>query len=65
MALVPTLGLELGIGNYALDFLLQAEEVVVCNSVIGAWQVKACEDKTWKPGVLTPKLRNWLNSEEC
>lgn len=64
MALAPLLGLELVVGDYEFDFLLQAEELVLCNSIMGAWQVKTCRDKCWKPGWLTPKLRNLLNKEE-
>lgn len=64
MALAPVLGLELAVGNYALDFLLQAEELVLCNSIMGAWQVKTCRDKCWKPGWLAPKLRALLSNEE-
>lgn len=64
MALTPVLGLELAVGDFALDFLLQAEELVLCNSIMGAWQVKSCRDKCWKPGWLTPKLRNLLSNGE-
>ena len=64
MALAPTLGLELSVGNCALDFLLQADELVLCNSVMGALPVKTCRDKCWKPGWLAPKLRNLLSNEE-
>lgn len=64
IALAPELGLELAVGDYALDFLLQVEELVLCNSIMGAWQVKICRDKCWKPGWLTPKLRNLLSNEE-
>lgn len=64
MALAPVLGLELSVGSYSLDFLLQADELVLCNSIMGAIQVKICRDKCWKPGWLTPKLRNLLSDEE-
>ena len=64
MALAPVLGLDLAVGNYALDFLLQADELVLCNSIMGALQVKICRDKCWKPGWLAPKLRNLLSNEE-
>lgn len=64
MALAPVLGLELAVGNYTLDFLLQADEIVLCNSIMGALQVKVCRDICWKPGALTPKLRSLLSNEE-
>lgn len=64
MALAPVLGLELAVGNYTLDFLLQADEIVLCNSIMGVLQVKICRDKCWNPGALTPKLTKLLSNEE-
>lgn len=64
MELSPALGLALAVGDYTLDFLLQADELVLCNSVMGALQVKICQDKCWKPSWLAPKLRNLLRDEE-
>lgn len=65
MALAPAaLGLGLAVGDYSLDFLLESDEVLLCNSVIGVWQVKTCREKNWKPGNLIPKLRSLLIREE-
>lgn len=64
MALAPVLDLKLAVRDYTLDFLLQADELVLCNSVMGALQVKICLDKCWEPGWLAPKLRNLLRDEE-
>lgn len=64
MALAPTLGMGIQVGDYGLDFLLDADEVVMCNSVIGAWQVKSCRDARWQPGGLAEALRKQLNTQE-
>jgi 4-amino-4-deoxychorismate lyase len=64
MALAPALGLSLAVGNYSLDYLLESDEVLLCNSVIGVWQVRVCREKRWEPGCLTPKLRSLLTNEE-
>lgn len=43
-----------------LDELWKAEEVMVCNSLIGVWQIRGIESKTWEPGVCTTRIRNYL-----
>ncbi len=40
--------------------LLQAEEVMLCNSVFGVWQVRRLADRSWQPGQMTKQLRDWL-----
>jgi 4-amino-4-deoxychorismate lyase len=43
--------------------LLDAEEVLLVNSVIGAWQVKACAGRSWDPGTCAARVREWLDEE--
>ena len=63
MALSPRLGLQVLEQRFSLDFLLQAEEVLLCNSLIGVWPVKALAGKTWARHALAHKLRNMLHAE--
>lgn len=61
------IGLEsvLGLTNYvttiSLDALLNADEVIICNSLCGAFQVSAIGDTTWKPQALATTIRKILN----
>ena len=54
--LAPSLGLTILIKNILLTNLLQAEEVLVCNSLINAWQVTRLNDKHWQTQALAAKL---------
>ena len=47
-----------------LDRLLAAEEVTLVNSLIGAWQVRSIENKSWGLGPLTAQVRCWLDADE-
>lgn len=40
--------------------LLAAEEVMVCNSLIGVWQVREIENKRWEGGTCTLLIRQYL-----
>ncbi len=63
MALAPELALPLRVRNFPLPFLLQAEEVFLCNSVIGVWQVREAGEKTWDRGGLTGTIRRLLDEK--
>lgn len=39
-----------------LDEIKQADELFVCNSVIGIWPVRQLQEKSWQPGPLTQRL---------
>jgi 4-amino-4-deoxychorismate lyase len=58
--LAPSLGLTVAIGHLPLRTLLEADEVLVCNSVIGIWPVREIGPRTWLPGELVPALRRGL-----
>ncbi len=45
--LAPRLNLTIKVQKITLKDLLQADEVLICNSLIGAWQVIKLQDKTW------------------
>lgn len=44
-----------------LDEVLSADEVLICNSLYGVWQVRSIADRTWLKGELALQLRELLN----
>jgi len=44
--------------------LLDAQEVLLVNSVTGAWQVRECANRRWEPGGFTIRVREWLDEKE-
>jgi 4-amino-4-deoxychorismate lyase len=43
--------------------LLDAEEALLVNSVIGAWGIRACAGRRWAPGSWAGRVREWLDEE--
>jgi len=64
MGLAPILGYELEVRHLRLSELMDADEVIVCNSLYGAWQVRHLANHTWQPGVLAAKLRERLRQDD-
>jgi 4-amino-4-deoxychorismate lyase len=62
MELAPALGLRVAVEEISLRALLDADEVLVCNSVIGVWPVRAIGPRTWAPGELVPAVRRGLEA---
>lgn len=54
------LGLTLEVSRFPLRALLDADEVLMCNSVIGIWPVREIGPRHWLPGELAPALRRRL-----
>ena len=59
--LAYTLSLKATVEVIDLPTLLSADEVIICNSLYGAWQVKTIQDKIIKTGVLAANTRKALN----
>lgn len=59
------LSLSIGVKEckLGLDDLLHADEILLCNSVIGIWPVTKIIgiDKTWMHGPVTQQLQHWLS----
>ena len=55
--LAPTLSLKTSIKAIDLPTLLAADEVIICNSLYGAWQVKSVQEKTLKTAALADNIR--------
>jgi 4-amino-4-deoxychorismate lyase len=45
---------------YYKETLLDADEIFICNSIIGIWPVKQIENVSFKAGNMTKQLQNWL-----
>ena len=56
------LGYDVDIASIKYNDLMQADEVFVCNSLIGIWPAKKIQDKTWAPGYVSHALMQNLNA---
>jgi 4-amino-4-deoxychorismate lyase len=52
-----TLSLKILVETFNLEKLLTADEVIICNSLYGAWQVKGILQRTWLPEPLAANIR--------
>lgn len=64
LAFARELGLVVRIGTLSLDTLMVAEEVLLCNSVIGIWQVREFNGRVWPAGSLTAQLRRLVEERD-
>ena len=55
-----TLELKTKVENFDLKKLLSADEIIICNSLYGAWQVSEVQDKTWPQLPLADNIRRIL-----
>lgn len=63
MAAAGSMGLSATVRNISLDILQAAEEMLLCNSVIGVWHVRECGSMRWAPGALAKTVRQILHDE--
>lgn len=61
----PELGLSVRIADFDLEALLSADELVLCNSLFGAWQVRSLNAAVWPAGELAVRLRRRLEQEDA
>jgi 4-amino-4-deoxychorismate lyase len=57
LGLGGVLGLNVGVKSLTLEQILQADEIIICNSLFGAFQVTQINNKTWPQQVLAAKIR--------
>ena len=62
--LAGSLSLKVQVKELSLVEVLAANEVLLCNSVIGVWQVRQLGDKIWQNGRVTPLVRALLEVNE-
>lgn len=54
-------GLQVGVVEaFTVDQIKQADEIFVCNSVIGIWPVIRWDTMTWPIGPVTRQLQQWV-----
>lgn len=63
LQLAPSLGMQAGVSDISLDQMMQADEIIVCNSLFGAWQATRFNGKTWQPQQLAEQLRYLLQEQ--
>lgn len=63
MDMAGGLGMTVRMENLPLARIYDADEVLLCNSVIGVWQVRELAGKTWQAGKLAARLRGLLDDE--
>jgi 4-amino-4-deoxychorismate lyase len=63
MNLAGGLGMAVRVENLSLARIYDAEEMVLCNSLIGVWQVRVLAGKTWQAGKLAARLRRLLDDD--
>lgn len=54
-------GMPVRIEHVGLARVLGASELLLVNSVIGVWQVRALGDRIWAPGTFVHQVRQWLD----
>ncbi len=58
------LGLQLAVAPLSQEDVLGADELLLCNSVIGVWQVRELAEKRWQSGRFAPQLRALLETDD-
>jgi 4-amino-4-deoxychorismate lyase len=54
--LAPAAGVQVAVTDLDLEAVHSADEVFVCNSVVGVWPVRTLQGSEWKFGPLTRRL---------
>ena len=57
-----TLSLKVAMETFKLEKLFSADEVIICNSLYGAWQVKSVQQRVWPVSALARDIRKALNT---
>lgn len=63
IGVASVLNLRVEITSLSLDHLLQADEIIICNSICGVFQVTKLVDSTWLPQALAKSFRNLLTHD--
>lgn len=60
--LAHTIPLKISVETFCLEKLLTADEIIICSSLYGAWQVKSIQEKSIKTGALAANIRAALTA---
>lgn len=58
--LASSLNIEVCINKTSLESLLAADEIFICNSILGVWPVKKINDKSFLAGKKTREIKQVL-----
>ncbi len=61
----PDLKINIEIKNISLELINNADEVFVCNSIMGVWPVKAIDKKIFSVGEKTQQITQTLKERHC
>jgi len=64
LELAPQLGYQVAVADLKLEQVYEADEVIICNSLFGGWQVRAIQDKVWARGDLATRLNESLLQDD-
>lgn len=57
-------GVPVRVAGISWEVLLSATEVVLVNSLIGVWQVRSLQSRTWADNTWTSRIRGWLDGAD-
>lgn len=57
-------GMAVRVGKLPLDMLMEAEEIMLCNSVIGVWPVREFNGQVWEVGKLSMHFMRLLEGRD-
>lgn len=60
----PELGIPVRVAPLPLEMLMEAEEILLSNSIIGVWRVREFNGRLWNSGGLTAELRRRLEGRD-
>ena len=63
MELAPSLGIKVRVKHVAMDELFSADEIFLCNSVIGVWPVRQIDEHELDAGPFSQKISECLLTE--
>jgi len=56
--------LPLRVARLSWQDLLDADEAILVNSLIGVWQIRSADGRQWGRGAWTARVRDWLDGSE-
>ncbi len=62
MNIAHSLSLKIAVETFNVEKLLSADEVMICNSLYGAWQIREIQTKVWQAGALAANTRAALKA---
>lgn len=65
LELAPKMGYRAEVRHLRLPELMDADEVVICNSLYGVWQVRRLASHGWPLGTLASRLREKLQEDDA